>query len=61
MLKGPFVMGDAYTICDPYLFTLSQWIEDDGVDPDRFPRVIAHRRLVSERQAVQKALADEVA
>jgi glutathione S-transferase len=24
MLKGPWVMGEAYTICDPYLF---------GVDP----------------------------
>jgi glutathione S-transferase len=61
MLEGPFVMGDAYTICDPYLFTLSQWLEADGVDLDRFPRVVAHRRRVSERQAVQKALADEIA
>jgi glutathione S-transferase len=61
MLEGSWVMGDAYTICDPYLFTLSQWMEDDGVDPDRFPRVVAHRRRVSERPAVQKALADEVA
>jgi glutathione S-transferase len=61
MLEGPFVMGDAYTICDPYLFTLSQWIEHDGVDPDSFPRIVAHRRLVSERQAVREALADEVA
>ncbi len=23
MLKGPWVMGDQYTICDPYLFTLA--------------------------------------
>jgi glutathione S-transferase len=61
MLKGPFVMGEAYTICDPYLFTLARWIEDDGVDPGRFPRVIAHRRLMSERPAVRKALADEIA
>ena len=22
MLKGPWVMGEQYTICDPYLFTL---------------------------------------
>jgi glutathione S-transferase len=61
MLKGPFVMGEAYTICDPYLFTLARWIEDDGVDPGRFPRVIAHRRRMSERPAVRKALADEIA
>jgi len=29
MLKGPWVMGDSYTICDPYLFTFAQWLEDD--------------------------------
>ena len=33
MLKGPWVMGERYTICDPYLFTLAQWLEVDGVDP----------------------------
>lgn len=27
MLKGPLVMGEAYTICDPYLFTLAQWLD----------------------------------
>ena len=26
MLKGPWVMGERYTICDPYLFTLAQWL-----------------------------------
>jgi glutathione S-transferase len=61
MPEAPWVMGDAYTICDPYLFTLSQWMEDDGVDPGRFPRVIEHRRRVSERPATRKALADEPA
>ena len=32
MLKGPWGMGEAYTICDPYLFTLAGWLEGDGVD-----------------------------
>jgi glutathione S-transferase len=61
MLKGPWVMGEAYTICDPYLFTLAQWLEGDGVDIARLPRVIAHRRRVSERPAVQKAIEKELA
>ena len=60
MLKGPWVMGEAYTICDPYLFTLAGWLEGDGVDLTRLPMVIAHRRRVSERPAVQKALAQEL-
>ena len=61
LLKGPWVMGEHYTICDPYLFTLAQWLEQDGVDPARIPRVIDHRRRVSERAAARKAIARELA
>jgi len=61
MLKGPWVMGERYTICDAYLFTLAQWLEADGVDPERIPRVIDHRRRVAERAAVRKAIAEELA
>ena len=32
MLKGPWVMGEQYTICDPYLFTIAGWLEGDSVD-----------------------------
>jgi glutathione S-transferase len=60
MLKGPWVIGDAYTICDPYLFTFAQWLEDDGVDPSRIPRVIDHRNRMSARKTVRKAIADEL-
>jgi len=61
MLKGPWVMGEQYTICDPYLFTLAQWLEKDGVDPARIPRVVDHRRRMSERPGVKKAIAEETA
>jgi len=60
MLGGPWVMGETYTICDPYLFTMAQWLEQDGVDPSRFPKVIDHRRRMSERPTVQKAIAEEL-
>jgi len=60
-LKGPWVMGEAYTICDPYLFTFAQWLEGDGVDPARIPNVIAHRQRMNERPSVRKALAEEFA
>jgi glutathione S-transferase len=59
MFVGPYVMGDRYTICDPYLFTLSQWLGGDGVDIGRFPKIKAHFARVGERSAVKKALADE--
>jgi glutathione S-transferase len=60
MFKGPWVMGEAYTICDPYLFTVAQWIENDGVDPSQLPRILDHRRRMSERPAVQRAIAAEI-
>jgi glutathione S-transferase len=60
MLQGPRVMGESYTICDPYLFTIAQWMEGDGVDPSRFPKVRDHRARMSERAAVRKAVAEEL-
>jgi glutathione S-transferase len=60
MLAGPWVMGDAYTVCDAYLFTLSQWLEADGVELAKLPRVLEHRRRVAERAAVKRAIADEL-
>jgi glutathione S-transferase len=61
MLRGPWVMGDSYTICDPYLFTVAQWLEGDGVDVSAFPKVIDHRKRVAERPAVRKVMADQLA
>jgi glutathione S-transferase len=60
-LKGPWVMGERYTIADPYLFTVAQWLEGDGVDLARLPRVIKHRNRVAERPSAIKALAQETA
>lgn len=59
MLEGPFVMGDTYTIADPYLFTMSTWIEGDGVDTTQIPRVLAHRQMMTQRPSVIRALAEE--
>ena len=59
MLRGPWVMGEQYTICDPYLFTLSQWLEGDGVDLAALPKVMDHRKRMSDRPAVRAALAEE--
>lgn len=61
MLKGPWVMGDSYTIADPYLFTIAQWLEADGIDPMRFPRVNDHRTRMAGRPSVKKAVAEELA
>lgn len=61
MLQGPFVMGRDYSIADPYLFTLAQWLELDGVDLSRLPRVVEHRARMAERPGVKRAIAAEMA
>ncbi|MFH1346059.1 MAG: glutathione S-transferase N-terminal domain-containing protein [Pseudomonadota bacterium] len=59
MVKGPWVMGEQYTMCDPYLFTLASWLEGDSVDIAQFPKVADHYKRMSARPAVQKVLAEE--
>ncbi|HEY6599183.1 MAG TPA: glutathione S-transferase family protein [Pseudomonadales bacterium] len=56
MIEGPWVMGSTYSICDPYLFTLSGWLAGDGVDIARFRKVADHRARMAERPAVVRAL-----
>jgi glutathione S-transferase len=59
MFRGPWVMGDACTIADPYLFTIARWMEVDSVDPAAFPRVLDHRDRMAERPAVRRALTSQ--
>jgi glutathione S-transferase len=61
LLRGPWVMGDAYSICDMYLFTLAQWMEADGLDPSRYPKVAGHRSRMAALPAVKKVIAEELA
>lgn len=49
MFTGPFVFGETYTISDIYLYTISTWLEGDGVDIRQFPRIADFQaRLASE-------------
>lgn len=61
MLRGPWVMGESYTICDPYLFTVGQWLEGDGVDVAALPKAMAHRKRMQERPAVRRVMEVEKA
>ena len=56
MFTGPWVMGDQYTIADPYLFTVATWWEGDSVDLAKLPKLAAHRKRMAERPAVQKVM-----
>jgi glutathione S-transferase len=54
LFRGPWVMGERFTICDPYLFVFAEWMEGDGVDPARFPKVLDHRRRMAARPSVAR-------
>jgi len=56
MFAGPWVMGAAYSICDPYMFTITGWLEADGVDLARLPKTQAHRARMMARPAVSKVV-----
>ena len=61
LFQGPWVMGNDYGIADIYLFTVSQWLEADGVELSRLPRVLDHRRRVAALPAVEKVVAEVAA
>ncbi len=61
MLKGPWVLGDRFSICDGYLFTVAGWLEGDRVDIGRYPKIQAHFERTRARDAVRKVLAREAA
>jgi len=57
MLRGPWVMGERWSFADPYLYTIARWLEGDGVDVARLPKVAEHRRRMAADPAVQRVLA----
>lgn len=54
---GPWVLGERYSVSDMYLFTIASWLEGDGVDPARFPKVAAHRERMRADPVVSRVLA----
>ncbi|MDC0434691.1 glutathione S-transferase family protein [bacterium] len=56
LLKGPWVQGADFSINDPYLFAISQWLEGDGVDIAKYPKVQQHHASMLHRASVQKVL-----
>lgn len=57
LFKGPWAIGEAYTICDPYLYVIETWLPRDGIDMTPFPRISDHYARMRERPAVREALA----
>ncbi len=57
LLKGPFVMGDQYTVADGYLSVFTRWSRQARIlDGDAYPKLNTHLDAVQARPAVQRAL-----
>lgn len=61
MLAGPWVLGDAYSVADAYLYTIAGWLPGDGVDMAALPLIAEHKQQMEQRPAVQRVLAEETA
>ncbi|MDC0398809.1 glutathione S-transferase family protein [Alphaproteobacteria bacterium] len=56
MSDSLWVLGNDYSICDPYLFTITRWLKRDGVDRKKFPRIDAHYQRMKDRSAVRNVI-----
>ena len=54
-----YLMGDAYSVADPYLFTVTNWAPRVGVDITGLANLTAFRARVAARPAVQAAMKQE--
>lgn len=53
-LKGPYVLGDKFSICDPYLYLVCRWLIADGVNIEDYPKLKHHYNLMIEKPSVIK-------
>jgi glutathione S-transferase len=58
MLRGTYVLGEAFSLADPYLWVATGWLEGDGVDLAPFPKIHAFRAAMAARTSVARVLAD---
>jgi glutathione S-transferase len=49
---GPWVLGEAYSYGDPYLYTVATWITRDGLNLADYPNIADHYARMEARPAV---------
>jgi glutathione S-transferase len=59
LAERPYLMGEAFTVADAYLFTVASWGAYVQLDISRWPNLTAHQARVAARPAVQQALRAE--
>ena len=55
LMTGPFLFGADLTLADFHLFAIATWLEGDGVDVSRFPRLAAFVEAMERTRGVRMA------
>lgn len=55
----PYLMGERFSVADPYLFTMTLWAPHVGVDISGLASMAAFRARMADRPAVQAAMKEE--
>ena len=56
MITGPWVLGEHFSICDAYLYTLTRWLERDGVEREKLTNVNSHFQKMERRPSIQRII-----
>lgn len=57
--NNKFLLGDSFTVCDAYLFTVLSWAKPLQIDLSSFPKIGAYLNLLSSKPCIVKALQAE--
>jgi glutathione S-transferase len=59
LVANTYLLGNEFSVADVYLFVVSNWARSVEVDLSPYPRILAHRKRVALRPAVQRAMRKE--
>jgi glutathione S-transferase len=54
-----YILGDEFSVADPYLFTITRWAEVVKLDLSDYPHLLAFQRAVGARPQVKAAMKAE--
>jgi len=60
MLQGPYVLGETFSLADPYLYVACNWLEGDGVTVADYPKITAFIEAMRGRASVAQVIADNM-
>ena len=52
-LRGDYALGEGFSMADPYLFVVCNWLTGDGVDLGAFPKISAFLQRMESRDSLR--------